>query len=116
MSKTKLKSFVDQFAAFVKGDDSAVLAETVYRQKTAALNTKFHNSKGDLVDREQAVKDAKNELERARLNYGKKISDKGGRETYINNLVAAKNNVTKAEIELEDHKDMIAFLESELEM
>lgn len=116
MSKSNIKSFIDQFVAFVKGDDAEVLAESVYRQRKAALNTKLHNSDGDLVDREQAVEDAKKELFKARLNYGKKISNKEGRDLYIRNLVEAKNNVTKAQEALEDLKDLIKFLKEEINM
>jgi len=47
----------------------------------------------------------------ARVNNGEPIAD---RNSYVENLLVADNNVTKAEKALETHKKKVAFLEAEL--
>lgn len=114
MSKSKLvMSFVDQFVALVKGDESAVVGAKVLRQRLSALNTHFYNAKGNSEEFEEKVTEAKENLVKARLNFGKVITN---RDAYVVGLISANNDIAKAEQALEDHLAVIAFLEAELAM
>ena len=111
MSKTKVKSFINSFVALVSGETDTVVAEKVWRQAESALASQIPALKGDLVALEDKVEEAKDKLAKARLNHGNLISK---RESYVEGLLIAKNAVTLAEENLADHKEKIAFLESEL--
>ena len=111
MSKTKVKSFINSFVALVSGETDTVVAEKVWRQAESALASQIPALKGDLVALEDKVQEAKEILAKARLNFGKLVEK---RESYVEGLLIAKNAVTIAEENLADHKEKIAFLESEL--
>lgn len=112
MSKTS--SFVEQFVAFVKGDDAAVEAAKAERQAISALKAKIANLEGELVDAEQAVDDAKEAIKHARINGGRLISD---RASYVETLVKAKNYLSGpagAQERIELKEETLEFLRSEL--
>lgn len=111
IKKTNLQSFVAQFVAVVKGDDAAVLAEKVYRQRQAALISHLASYKGDLVDLEVAVEDAQEKFNKFRLNNGTMIEN---RRSYITSLIAAKEAITDAEEALVSQKETIKFIEEEI--
>ena len=111
MSKTKVKSFINSFVALVSGETDTIVAEKVWRQAESALASQIPALKGDLVALEDKVEEAKENLAKARLNFGKLIEN---REAYVSGLLIAKNAVTIAEENLAEHKNKIAFLEEEL--
>ena len=111
--KSNLQSYVEQFVAFVKGDDSAVKAEKVYRLRQSALNTHYHNAQGQLVRFEQDLEDAELVLKKRRFNDGKLIKDM---DAYVKGLVDANNSVDEAKEKLEEHNALIKFLDNEREM
>lgn len=106
----KLNSFAKQFVAIIKGDDAEATAQKVWRQADSALKVQIAALKGDVIAKEDNVEQAKEALTKARVNNGNSITS---RESYVSNLIAAKNVVTKAEKELEQHNAQIAFLEEE---
>lgn len=110
MNKT-VKSFVKSFIAVIKGDDVTAQAEKAFRQASSALNTQISSLGGDTVTFEDAVLDAKEKQQVARINGGQPISN---RNTYVQNLLNAKNEVTKAEEAHETHLAKIKFLKDEL--
>lgn len=107
----KMKNFVKQFVAVVKGDDAEAQALKALRQADSALKTQIASLKGDTITYEDKVTEAKEKLEMARVNSGKLITS---RDTYVRDLLTAKNNVTIAVQNLETHQEKIAFLEGEL--
>ncbi len=107
----KMKTFVKQFVAIVKGDDAEAQAQKALRQADSALKTQVSSLKGDTIDLEEKVNDAKEAQANALVNNGEVISDRNG---YVRKLLAAKNNVTEAEETLKTHKLKIAFLEEQL--
>ena len=106
-----VKSFVRQFVAAVQGDDSTAKAEKAFRQADSALKTQIAALKGDVISKEDAVTDALEAQSLARINNGQPITN---RDIYVQNLLSAKNIVTKAEEDLAKHIAKIEFLESEL--
>jgi len=108
----KMKSFVKQFVAKIKGDDAEVLAQKALRQADSALKTQIATLNGDTITFEDALEGAKEAQANARINNGNPISD---RDAYVENLLDAKNDVTDAEEALTCHKAKIAFLQGELD-
>jgi chromosome segregation ATPase len=111
MTKSTIKSFVKSFVAVVTGDDATAKGEKVFRQVQSALNTQIATLTGDTIQKEDAVSDATEKLALARVNNGNTISD---RNTYVANLLSAKNALTAAEEDLEKHNAKLAFLKAEL--
>ena len=106
----KLNSFCKEFVAIVKGDDVEAKAQKVWRQAESALKVQIAGLKGDVIAKEDAVANAEEALSLARVNHGNVISN---RESYVSNLIDAKNTVTKRQKELELHNAQIAFLEEQ---
>lgn len=111
MNTKTVKSFVKGFLALVKGDTDEAKAEKVFRQAQSALNTQTAILTGDSVRKEDAVAEAQEKLENARVNNGNIISN---RETYVQNLLDAKNALTEAEEALDKHEAKLEFLKEEL--
>jgi hypothetical protein len=107
----KVKSFVKEFAAILKGDNAEATAQKALRQADSALKTQIASLKGDTIVVEDALTTAQEVQALARVNNGKAITN---REGYVRGLLDAKNNVTYAEEALKTHNEKIAFLESEL--
>lgn len=107
----KVKSFVKQFVATVKGDDAEAQAQKALRQADSALKSQIASLNGDTITFEDAVTTAKEKEELATVNNGNLITS---RESYVQNLLNAKNNVTLAEEALKAHKAKIDFLEGKL--
>jgi hypothetical protein len=107
---TKAKSFIKGFVAAIKGDDAEAQAAKVWRQAESGLTMQIAALKGDLIRKEDAVTDAQENLDSARINSGKQITDRDG---YVSNLISAKENLVRAEKQLEAHQKTIAFLEEE---
>lgn len=106
----KAKSFLKGFVAAIKGDDAEVLAAKVWRQAESGLTMQIAGLKGDLIRKEDAVTDAEEALDSARINSGKMITD---RDQYVSNLISAKEALVRAEKELKNHQETIKFLEEE---
>jgi len=107
----KVKSFVKEFTARVKGDDVTAQAEKALRQADSALNVQISVMVGDTIKFEDAVESAKEELALARVNSGEAISN---RDAYVRTLLEAKNEVTEAEENLASHIKTLAFLKETL--
>jgi hypothetical protein len=107
---TKAKSFIKEFVAAIKGDDAEMQAAKVWRQAESGLTMQIAALKGDLIRKEDAVTDAQEGLDSARINGGKQIVD---RDVYVSNLISAKERLVQAEKQLEAHQKTIAFLEEE---
>ena len=108
-----VKSFVKQFAALLQGDTAEVTAQKVFRQVQSSLNTQIAVMNGDLVAKEDAVTDAREELDRARLNYGRELAS-SDRTAYVRNLITKKNAVESAQEALDTHLETLDFLKGEL--
>ena len=107
---TKTKSFIKSFVATIKGDDAEAQAAKVWRQAESGLTMHIASLKGDLIRKEDAVTDAQEVLDSARINSGKSITD---RDQYVSNLLLAKEKLNRAEKELAAHQATIKFLEDE---
>jgi hypothetical protein len=107
---SKMNSFVKQFVAAVKGDDVEVQAQKAWRSAESALKVQIAAREGDTISLEDTVNIAKEELVKARINYGQPITN---REEYIDTLIDAKNDLTEAEQELNFHMEELNFLKEE---
>lgn len=109
----KSTTFVKRFTELVKGETPEVLAEKVFRQVQSALNTQIAIMTGDMVTKEDAVKDAQENFEKARLNNGRELKS-DGRTFYVTNLVNARNILQEAADDLDRHVETLKFLKNEL--
>ena len=107
----KMKSFLKEFVATVKGDSAEALGQKVLRKVDSALQVQIASLTGDIIGLEDTVETAKENLSLARINKGVLFTDGAA---YIQNLLRAKNAVTEAEEALELHKEKIKFLKAEL--
>jgi hypothetical protein len=105
----KMVSFVKQFVALVEGDTAEAKGQKVFRQADSALNTHIAILTGELVAKEDAVAAAKENQEKALVNFGKEITD---RDTYVSNLYKAENAVIEAEEALKVHQEKLDLLKS----
>lgn len=110
MSVSKTKSFVKEVVAILTGDNAEATAQKILRQADSAFKTQIASLTGDTIALEDRLEDAKEALRLARLNNGKVISD---RNSYIRNLLDAKNSVTSAEEALEAHNAKLDFLKEQ---
>ncbi len=111
MSPAKtIKSFVKQFAAIVVGDDATAQGEKTLRKASSAFNTHISIMEGESVSYEDKVTEAQENLEKARVNFGKTEFD---RDQYIRVLVEAKSRLKQAEKNLESHIETLEFLKEE---
>lgn len=106
----KVKSFIKQTVAIIKGDDAAALAEKNYRLANAAFEAETAKLKGDTVDLEQSLQDARETLTSKRLNEGVLIKD---RSAYLYALLNAQNGVTIAEEKLTMHQAKVDFFKEQ---
>lgn len=107
MSKTKLMSFKNQLLAHLTGDDNTVIAEKRWRQANSAFTSHIAQMEGKTIDLEDAVETAEENYNNAVINNGHSIDDKA---QYVRNVIAARNNVTKAEEALADHVEQLEML------
>lgn len=109
---SKMNYFVKGFIARLEGDNEKAKAAKCWIKAESALNRQISSLKGETMDFEESVKDAQDNLEDARLNFGK-VLDSKDRDEYINNLLKAKNKLTAAEKALKEHNAQLNFLEEE---
>ena len=107
----KVKSFIKQFAAILTGDSAEVTAQKTYRQAVSGLKTQIAKLQGDTLTYEDRVENAKEAAAKALLNNGQEITN---RELYVKNLITTDNELNDAEEALEEHLELIAFLEGKL--
>lgn len=110
----KVNSWIKEFKALVTGDSATATGEKVKRSADSALKVQLSSNEGRLISLEDSLEDAKENLRKARLNYGKTMSSDNERDSYVSNLLDARNKVTKAEKALKDHKDLLSFFKDEL--
>lgn len=104
----RMKSLVKEVIAILQGDNAEATGLKILRGADSALRTQIASLNGDTISLEDNVETAKEELALARINRGLVISD---RNTYVSNLLLAKNRLTSCEEDLDAHKEKIAFLE-----
>lgn len=113
MNQVTVKSFVKSFVALVQGDSAEAQAQKTFRQVQSALNTQIAVMTGDLVSKEEAVSDAQEAFDKARINNGKDLSS-SDRYAYVRRLIEAKNKVQEAQDALDEHKSTLSFLKEQL--
>lgn len=112
MSKTKTGSFVNQVIAILQGDDATAKAEKHWRQADSALKSYIASQEGKTIDFEDAVSDAQEMLDSARINSGNPITTSDKSE-YIKNLLNRINKLEQAKEDLENHKKDIETIKRE---
>lgn len=94
-----MSKFNKMLIAYLKGDDATIKAVKIERQAESALKSHIAQLEGDLAAKEDAIKDAQEELENACINNGELIASEN-RHRYIQGIIDAKNRVIEREDEL----------------
>jgi multidrug resistance efflux pump len=110
-TKVVTKTFVKQFVALIKGDEAEATAAKVQRKAVSSLEARLAALDAHVVDAEQEVEEAEENLVNVRLNHGKQIGD---RETYVDALLAAHNRVENSKTKLMNLEHTIETLKAEL--
>ena len=108
----KMKLFVQQFVAVVKGDDATALGIKTLREADATLTAQIAVLTGKNVQFENAIELAEESLNKAMVNGGKSIGSQG--DSYITMLFSLKNELTDAKESLEINHERIKFLQEVL--
>ena len=108
----KMKLFVQQFVAVVKGDDATALGIKPLREADATLTAQIAVLTGRNVQFENAIELAEEALNNAMVNGGKSIGGQG--DSYITMLFSLKNELTDAKDALEVNQERIKFLQEVL--
>ncbi len=108
----KMKLFVQQFVAVVKGDDATALGIKTLREADATLTAQIAVLTGRNVQFENAIELAEEALNNAMVNGGKSIGGQG--DSYITMLFSLKNELTDAKDALEVNQERIKFLQEVL--
>jgi len=106
----KMNSFVKEFVALIKGNNIEVTAQKAWRQAESALKSHIAVKEGESIRLEDDLEEAKENLNKARINNGEEIKDS---PLYINNLIRAKNKLIQAEEAYELHIEELQFLREE---
>ena len=114
MKKTKETSFfVEQFIKAKDGKNTTQVAENALIKAKSRIEAAIMTLKGNSVDFEERLNEAKENVLNARVNFGEAI-DSG--EDYINNLIRSRQNFIDAQEEYDTHLDKIKFLQEELDL
>ena len=106
-----LSNFVRLAIAKISGHDAEATALKIERKAIAALASQIAVQEALVIDYEQAVEDAEEKLDEARINSGNLIED---RDWYVQSIVDAHEFLEDSKKQLADLKEIIKFLKSEL--
>lgn len=109
---TKIKSYVKQALAHLKGDDDAVIAQRNYRRSVAAVKGQRSALESKLVTDETRVEIAKEKLLKAKYP-GEEMT--GDAEDYLSEIYEAEEEVEIAETILNDTATDIDKMQSLLD-
>lgn len=111
MSDGKLKLFIKETIARVKGDTTTVIAHKNFRTAESAYEGQLAALKGKQIKAEDAVEKAIEELKNAKYPI-EQIQDG---ELYLQNIILKKEALEEKELELKQIKDSILYFKTELE-
>lgn len=111
MTQETTKGFVELFESFVQQDNARALGMKVSKQAAAELSVRISVMNAETLKKEQALEQAQEACTPALLNQGKAITDG---DSYTATLLETHNQVLKAQKELDNHKNALAFFESQL--
>jgi len=109
MSELK-NNFTESFKAEAQGDDLNAYAEKAWKGTKSSLDVTVATMKGEVIELEDKVDDAKEHFKRAKVAFGKRVKQETA-ANYIANIITAKNAVTVAVNELENKKSDLKFFQ-----
>jgi uncharacterized protein (DUF342 family) len=106
-----VQSFVNQFAAIIKGDTAEATAEKAWRQAKSGLQTEIAKLEGNTISLEDKVTTAQENFTSAKVNSGQLITD---REGYVAGILRAKAELNSCEKTLKNHLENLNLLKDTL--
>lgn len=103
-----MSKFEEKFKALIKEDKSEIEAKRSWSVVESAFVSNLAILKSDLMGLELEKEVIENNLDLAKINSGKVITD---RSTYLQNLINCKNNLSDIENKITELKATIKFLE-----
>lgn len=108
MSKATVSKFIKQTIALITGDDAEKTAVRIERKASTGVRSELILQEQEVVNLEDRLIDAKENVTRALSNNGILIEDM---VEYMRNLVSAGQAVDHLEEEIEDRKELLDFLQ-----
>lgn len=105
--------FLSLVVAVIKGDDAQAKAIKIQKKAIAGLTAQIAIKNAATLTLEDNVEQAEEALALGRINNGEAITNI---DDYIKTSLANNRRVEAQKLVLKDHKDIVAFLESELEL
>lgn len=102
-----MSKFEENFKVLLKEPSDDTVATNCWKKIESAFKSKLAILNADRYEEADKVEEAKEKLEKAKLNNGNKTVN---RDSYLNNLITLKNDLTAAETRLEEYDKTIAFL------
>ena len=116
MSKMlKVPNFLKLAVAIITGDDAEAKAIKIQSKAKAAIKAQIAVKQAEILDLEENLQTAKENLEKALANNGNLI-DADGKERYITGLFSANEKLERAQKALDATNGDVTFLEIRLEM
>jgi len=106
--------FLATVMAYITGDTDTQKGLKIQKQAISALKTQISNLEGETINKEEAIEDAKEALNKAFANNGTLMSSSEERTRYVKNLIEYNEKVKDAEEALEVHLATISFLKGQL--
>jgi len=111
MSKKQLTTFEKQVISTINGDDSQAFAEKLWKRAQSLYSAAIPAEKAKLYNFTEAVENAQEKLNNARINNAKAIANG---ETFISNVLEAHVALEDAQENLALQEKKILILEKEL--
>lgn len=103
------KSYTEKVEALIKGDAAKDIAVKNQKQLASAIKSQLAMKEATRMDKEDAIENAREEVEKTLLNNGKAITAKD-REDILQKYYNAKHALERAEDELVNHDKEVDWL------
>lgn len=102
-----MKTFIKSICAYIKGDQAEITATKIAKKVSSIFNVEIPLLESKIMECEEAIEDAREVIKKSLMNNGELITDKN---SYIENLINAKNKELQLLATLDTLKEQKAFI------